>query len=113
MPSRRAGPPLGHCERSTLARDLHGLALSTDSGEAAAAFDRATLAYLKYRTDAGRHVAVALQADSDFVLAHMLRGYFNMLAYNQANSKPRRRRWPTRASGLAARRRARPHTSRH
>jgi tetratricopeptide (TPR) repeat protein len=66
-------------------KDLHGLALSTDSGEAAAAFDRATLAYLKYRTDAGRHVAMALQADPDFALAHVLRGYFNMLAYNQAN----------------------------
>ena len=66
-------------------KDLHGLALSTDFGDAAAAFDRATLAYLKYRTDAGRQVGAALQADPDFALAHGLRGYFTMLAYSQAN----------------------------
>jgi tetratricopeptide (TPR) repeat protein len=66
-------------------KDLHGLTLSTDSAEAAAAFDRATMAYLKYRTDAGRQLGGALKADPDFALAHVLRGYFNMLAYNQQN----------------------------
>ncbi len=66
-------------------KDLHGLPLSTDSAEAAAAFDRATLSYLKYRTDAGRQLGGALKADPDFALAHVLRGYFNLLAYNQAN----------------------------
>lgn len=66
-------------------KDLHGLAVSTDSTEAADAFDRATMAYLKYRTDAGRHLGAALKADPDFALAHVARGYFNMLAYNQAN----------------------------
>jgi tetratricopeptide (TPR) repeat protein len=66
-------------------KDLHGLPLSTDSTEAADAFDRATMAYLKYRTDAGRHLAVVLKADPDFALGHVLRGYLNMLTYNKAN----------------------------
>src|SRR5258708_40303982 len=66
-------------------KDLHGLTLSTDSGTAVDAFDRATLAYLKYRTDAARHLGAALKADPQFALGHVLRGYFNMLAYNKAN----------------------------
>ena len=66
-------------------KDLHGLSLSTDSTEAGDAFDRATMAYLKYRTDAGRHLGAALKADPDFALGYVLRGYFNMLAYNTAN----------------------------
>jgi tetratricopeptide (TPR) repeat protein len=66
-------------------KDLHGLTLSTDSGTAVDAFDRATLAYLKYRTDAGRHLGAALKADPNFALAYVLRGYFQMLAYNKAN----------------------------
>lgn len=66
-------------------KDLHGLTLSTDSGTAVDAFDRATLAYLKYRTDAARHLGAALKADPEFALGHVLRGYFNMLSYNKAN----------------------------
>ena len=66
-------------------KDLHGLTLSTDSGTAADAFDRATQSYLKYRTDAGRHLAAALKADPNFALAHVLRGYFAMLTYNKAS----------------------------
>ena len=66
-------------------KDLHGLTLSTESGTAADAFDRATLAYLKYRTDAARHLGAALKADPEFALGHVLRGYFNMLSYNKAN----------------------------
>jgi tetratricopeptide (TPR) repeat protein len=66
-------------------RDLHGLPLSTDSTEAVDAFDRATMAYLKYRTDAGRHLGAALKADPEFALGHVLRGYLNMLAYNKVN----------------------------
>jgi hypothetical protein len=66
-------------------KDLHGLTMSTDSGTAVDAFDRATLAYPKYRTDAARHLGAALKADPQFALGHVLRGYFNMLAYNKAN----------------------------
>src|SRR5262249_61469023 len=65
-------------------KDLHGLTLSTDSGTVVDAFDRATQSYLKYRTDAGRHLAAALKADANFALAHVLRGYFAMLTYNKA-----------------------------
>ena len=43
------------------------------------------MAYLKYRTDAARHLGAALKADPQFALGHVLRGYFNMLAYNTAN----------------------------
>ncbi len=68
-------------------KDLHGLTLSTDSGTAVDAFDRATQAYLNYRTDAGRHLGAALKADSEFALGHVLRGYFNLLTYNRANTQ--------------------------
>jgi len=68
-------------------KDLHGLTLSTDSGTVVDAFDRATQSYLKYRTDAGRHLAAALKADPNFALGHVLRGYFNMLAYNKNNAQ--------------------------
>ena len=66
-------------------KDLHGLTLSTDSTEAADAFDRTTMAYLKHRTDAGRHLGAAMKADPDFALGHVMRGYFNLLSYNTAN----------------------------
>lgn len=66
-------------------KDLHGLTVSTDSGTAVDAFDRATQSYLKYRTDAARHLAAASKADPQFALAHVLRGYFAMLSYNAAN----------------------------
>ncbi len=63
--------------------DLHGLPITTASPEAAAAFDRTMLAYFKYRADTPKHLAAALDADEDFPLAHILRGYFILLAYNQ------------------------------
>jgi len=68
-------------------KDLHGLTLSTDSGAAADAFDRAVMAYLKYRTDAAHHLAAALKADGDFAMAYVLRGYFALLSYNRANQR--------------------------
>src|ERR1700746_2871328 len=63
--------------------DLHGLPITT-SPEAADAFDRTVLAYLKYRFDAPEHLKRTLAADPEFALAHCLKGYFAMLAYNQA-----------------------------
>ena len=65
-------------------KDQHGLTLSTDSGTAVDAFDRATQSYLKYRTDAARHLGAALKADPAFALGHVLRGYFAMLTFNRA-----------------------------
>lgn len=66
-------------------RDAHGLALSAANAEAAAAYDRAVHAYLKYRTDGAQHVADALAADPGFAMAHVLKGCFAMLSYKQAN----------------------------
>jgi tetratricopeptide (TPR) repeat protein len=65
-------------------KDSHGLPLTTDNPEASAALDRAITAYLKYRTDAGRHLGAALKADPSFAMAHVLKGYFGLLAYKQA-----------------------------
>ena len=53
-------------------KDLHGLTLSTDSGTAVDAFDRATLAYLKYRTDAARHLGAALKAGDRVTVSGVL-----------------------------------------
>ena len=63
--------------------DLHGLPLTTASPEAAAAFDRTMRAYFKYRADTPKHLAAALEADENFPLAHILRGYFTLLSFNQ------------------------------
>lgn len=65
-------------------RDVHGLELSTQSAEAAQAFDRTLNAYVKYRADAGEHLKRTLMADPGFGLAQCLRGYFAMLAYNKS-----------------------------
>jgi hypothetical protein len=66
-----------------MSHDLHGLPITT-SPEAATAFDRTVLAYLKYKLDAPEHLKHTLAADPGFALAHCLKGYFLMLAYNQA-----------------------------
>jgi tetratricopeptide (TPR) repeat protein len=63
--------------------DLHGLPISTASATAADAFNRTLGAYFKYRADTPKHLAAALQADEDFALAQILRGYFMLLAFNQ------------------------------
>ncbi len=66
-------------------QDARGLALGTDSGAAARAYDAAIESYLRYRTDAARHVEAALAADPAFAMVHVLRGYFAMLSFNRAN----------------------------
>ena len=66
-------------------RDMHGLPISTDSADAAAAFDRTILGYLKYRADVAGRLGALLAADGEFGLAHCLKGYFAMLSYKQAN----------------------------
>src|SRR5262249_2863463 len=65
-------------------QDLHGLPITT-SPEAAEAFDRTVMAYLKYKSDAPEHLKRTLVADPEFVLAQCLKGYFAMLSYKQAN----------------------------
>ena len=66
-------------------QDFHGLPISTASAQAAAAFDRVTLGYLKYRADLPARMSALFAADGEFALAHCLKGYFAMLSYKQAN----------------------------
>ncbi len=56
-------------------RDARGLALSTDSAEAASLFDRAVEHYLKYHVDTMNLVNGALSADPGFVMGHCIKGY--------------------------------------
>jgi hypothetical protein len=63
--------------------DALGLPLSTQSASAAAAFDHAVAGYVTYRNDGGQRLAALLQADPEFGLAHVLKGYFAMLGYKQ------------------------------
>jgi tetratricopeptide (TPR) repeat protein len=66
--------------------DIHGLPISTASGEAAAAFDHAVFGYLKYRADTAARLGAVFAADGEFALAHCLKGYFALLSYRQANT---------------------------
>lgn len=65
-------------------KDALGLTLTTQSADAARAFDHAVAGYLTYRADGMQRLAALLQADPEFGLAHVLKGYFAMLAYKQA-----------------------------
>jgi tetratricopeptide (TPR) repeat protein len=55
-------------------QDSSGHALTTDSGEAAAAFDRAVASYVAWRTDTMTHIQAATDADPDFALPYAARG---------------------------------------
>ena len=65
-------------------QDMLGLTLTTQSAAAARAFDHAVNGYLTYRADGMQRLGALLQADAEFGLAHVLKGYFAMLAYKQA-----------------------------
>jgi hypothetical protein len=75
--------------------DSRGLALSTDSTEAAALFDRAVEHYLKYHLDTMALVNGALAADPGFVMGHCLKGYLMLAGANPAHR-------PAVAASLAA-----------
>jgi tetratricopeptide (TPR) repeat protein len=60
-------------------RDARGLALSTDSAEAARLFDRAIAEYLEYRKQTLATAMEALDADPEFCLTHCFIGYLFML----------------------------------
>ena len=66
-------------------KDIHGLPVSTTSGQAAADFDRALLGYLKHRVDTQAHLARSIEVDPAFGLAHCVKGYFLMLSYRKDN----------------------------
>ena len=65
-------------------QDALGLPVTTQSAAAAAAFDHAVAGYITYRADGAERLTALLQADPDFALAHVLKGYFLMLGYKQA-----------------------------
>jgi tetratricopeptide (TPR) repeat protein len=65
-------------------RDARGLAISTASAKAAAAFDHLVAGYLTFRADTPDRLSAVLEADPDFALAHCMKGYFAMLAFKQA-----------------------------
>jgi tetratricopeptide (TPR) repeat protein len=68
--------------------DSRGLALTTDSAEAASRFDRTIADYLEYRAGAMGSLKSCLEADPDFVMAHVLQGYLMMLfGSNAMNDK--------------------------
>jgi tetratricopeptide (TPR) repeat protein len=62
-------------------RDCRGLALSTVSEQAAVAFDHAIDGYLGYRADMAVRMQALLAADSDFGLAHCLKGYLFLMGF--------------------------------
>lgn len=59
--------------------DSKGHELTTESPEAAAAFDQATASYVGWRTDIMDHIAAAIEADPNFALPYAAKGIF-MLA---------------------------------
>jgi len=59
--------------------DDRGLALTTDSAEAAALFNRGINEYFEYRLSTGKTFKSVVEADPDFAFGHCLRGYLFML----------------------------------
>ena len=66
-------------------RDERGLALSTDSGDAVAAFDRAVEHFLKFHADTMVLATRANAADPGFAMGHCLKAYLLLIAANPAN----------------------------
>ena len=64
--------------------DARGLAFSTASAKAAAAYDYLVTGYLTFRADTPARLDALLEADPEFALAHCMKGYFAMLAFKQA-----------------------------
>ena len=59
-------------------QDTHGHNMTTDSAEAAAAFDRAVASYVAWRTDTMDHIKAATTADPDFALPYAAKGILMM-----------------------------------
>jgi tetratricopeptide (TPR) repeat protein len=60
-------------------RDERGLELTTQTDEAAAAYDATLRDYLEYRAGAAKSLKATLAADPGFVMGHCLKGYFLLL----------------------------------
>src|SRR5438045_1589601 len=84
-PGASVSMPCSHdCWSRAMRTDAQGLALTTDSDAAVAAFDGAVEAVVKYTLDATPLVKAALTADPSFALGHCLKGYLGMLASSRA-----------------------------
>jgi tetratricopeptide (TPR) repeat protein len=59
-------------------QDSSGHALTTDSSDAAAAFDRAGASYVAWRTDTMEHIKAAIEADPGFALPHAAGGLLTL-----------------------------------
>lgn len=59
-----------------MVKDIRGLEVSAGDAGAVETLDRAIDGYLGARTDTGDHLREALIRDPDFVMAHLVRGYF-------------------------------------
>jgi tetratricopeptide (TPR) repeat protein len=59
-----------------LVRDIRGLEVSATDAGAVEILDRAIDGYLGARDETGDHLREAMERDSDFVMAHLVRGYF-------------------------------------
>ncbi len=57
-------------------KDIRGLEVSASIVGAVETLDQAIDGYLGARTDTGDHLREALERDPDFVMAHLVRGYF-------------------------------------
>jgi tetratricopeptide (TPR) repeat protein len=65
--------------------DARGLEVTAASAEAVRAFDHVIDGYLGYRADIPARMAALFRADPECGMARCLKGYFDMLSYNQAN----------------------------
>jgi len=75
--------------------DTYELTITTSVAAAGAAFNRSLKAYAGFDADLPEHAQAALQADPQFVMGHVLWGYFMMGAYAQSTV-------PAAAGALAA-----------
>lgn len=64
--------------------DERGLALTTESAEAAQGFDRTIWSNLEYRTGTAKSLKATLAADPDFVMGHCLKGLLFCLFGSEA-----------------------------
>lgn len=69
-------------------RDERGLPLSTESADAVALFDRAVQHFLKYHADTAALLGRAIEADPDFLLAHVFKAYLLLSAASSGYDAP-------------------------
>ena len=76
-------------------QDTYELPITTSAAAAAVAYNRSLKSFVGFDADLPEHAQAALQADPQFVMGHVLWGYFMMGAYARATV-------PAAADALAA-----------